>query len=242
MRPLRTFCTALFVHQIAWAASDPMEQYRQRQANASPATVVAWLQAGNQRFAAGGSIHGGYGVDARPRVVAAAPSQRPLAAVLSCIDSRTAPEVVFDTTVGDLFTIRVGGNVISHDILGSLEVSVASGAKVVVVLGHADCGAVKGACRDVEFEHLTAILEKVKPAISSTNHQLDDDPEMSDQVGERVVSNPKYVHAIAHTNARQSLQQILVRSSYIKRRVESQDVVLVSALYDIKTGRVEFDL
>lgn len=223
------------------AYADPVTRYKERQAKATPGSVLSFLKNGNERFASGTSIHGGYAGDARERVAVSAPRQRPLAVVLSCIDSRTTPEVIFDTTVGDLFTPRVGGNVISHDILGSLEVSVASGVKLVVVMGHKDCGAVKGACRDVEFEHLTQIINKVKPAIGTTNELLDRNPHLDKKVGARVPENPKYIAQVSHTNAKQSVEQILKRSTYLKSKVETGEIQIRSALYDVNTGRVEFD-
>ena len=239
MKSLFIFISIIFYTSIVY--SDPVTIYRDRQKNSTPESVLKWLIDGNTRFANGKSVHGGYTKDARERIKVSASSQRPLAAVLSCIDSRTTPEIVFDTSVGDLFTPRVGGNVISHEILGSLEVSVASGVKVVVVLGHKDCGAVKGACRGVEFEHLTKILNKVKPAIAKTNDFLDANPEVSSAVGERVPENKRYIAQISHMNAKQSLQQILARSSYLKTQVDSGAIKLISAIYDVSTGKVEFD-
>lgn len=142
------------------------------------------MKQGNQRFAAGRSNHGGYLINALERAEASAKGQRPLAAILSCIDSRTSPELVFDTSVGDLFTARVGANVINDDILGSLEIAVESGAKVLVVLGHTDCGGVKGACSNLQLGHMTQLLERVKPAIKDTNEWLNKNPKLSESVGE----------------------------------------------------------
>ena len=108
----------------ATPTQDPvLKAYRQRQANATPDSVLSWLKAGNAKFAAGQSDHGGYVIDATERRNVSAKGQRPLAVVLSCIDSRTTPELVFDMSVGDLFTTRVGANVISDDVLGGMEVS-----------------------------------------------------------------------------------------------------------------------
>lgn len=233
------FCAEGFATE---PSNDPVHVYRQRQATSSPDSVLRWLKKGNQRFASGNSVHGGYPVDARERVRVSSSSQRPLAVVLSCIDSRTAPELVFDTSVGDMFTTRVGGNVISNDVLGSLEVSVASGVKLIVILGHKDCGAVKGACRNIEFGHLTDILKKVKPAIESTNNYLDSNPELSRQVGERIVSNRRYIAEISHSNAVQSLNQVLSRSEYIREQVNTGKVKIVSAIFDVDSGKVNFDL
>ena len=220
---------------------DPVKVYRQRQANATPLSVVKWLKEGNKRFTQGKAIHGGYIKDISERRWVAAKSQRPLAVVLSCIDSRTTPEVVFDTTIGDLFTARVGANVINKDILGSIEISVASGAKAIVILGHTDCGGVKGACRGIEFGHMTQLLERVKPAITDTNDLLNKNPELSQLVGERVVENPKYIAQISHTNAQRSAKQVYEQSPILKEKIDSGEVVLVAAIYDVNSGIVTFD-
>lgn len=215
--------------------------YRQRQADATPASVLEWLENGNERFVAGRSSHGGYPVDSRERVLVSAPGQRPLAAVLSCIDSRTTPELAFDTSIGDLFTARVGANVISDDILGSLEVAVESGAKVVVILGHTQCGGVMAACNDVELGHLTQLLAKVKPAIRSVHERMDRDHDFAREVGERITSNRRYVAEVSHANAKQSRAQILERSSLLREKSESGEVAIVSAMFDVYSGQITFD-
>lgn len=215
--------------------------YRERQENATPASVLSWLKEGNARFVAGRSIHGGYGADARERIGVSATGQRPLAAILSCIDSRTTPELAFDVSVGDLFTARVGANVISDDVLGSLEVAVESGAKVVVVLGHTQCGGVMAACNGVELGHLTQLLEKVKPAIGAVHAHMDLDPAYAKEVGERATSNRRYVAEVSHANARQSKAQILARSELLREKAGSGEVRVVSAMFDVFTGEVRFD-
>ena len=181
--------------------SETVQTYQQRQADATPNDVLDWLKVGNSRFAVGRANHGGYLKDARRRMQISALGQRPLAAILSCIDSRTTPELVFDTSIGDLFTARVGANVTNDDIIGSLEIAVATGAKVVVVLGHTDCGGIKGACSGLDLGHMTQLLERVKPAIQTTNSRLDSDPALSKIVGDRVVSNRRYIAEISHDNA-----------------------------------------
>jgi carbonic anhydrase len=219
----------------------PLEAYRGRQDNATPESVLEWLKVGNQRFAAGRSEHGGYPVDAKERLVVSAQGQRPLAVVLSCIDSRTAPEVVFDVSIGDLFTTRVGANVVNDDILGSIEIAVASGAKLVVVLGHTDCGGVKGACNNLEFGHMTQLLERVKPAIAQTNARLDADPALSAEVGERVTTNRRYVAEVSHANAHASTEQIRQRSSILREQADSGAIQIVTAVFNVDTGLVTFD-
>ncbi len=217
------------------------EVYRKREQASTSSTVLEWLQQGNRRFVAGDSTHGGYPTNASERVAASANGQRPLAVVLSCIDSRTSPELVFDTSVGDLFTARVGANVINDDILGSLEIAVESGAKVLVVLGHTDCGGIKGACSNLHLGHMTQLLDRVKPAIGETNDWLDKNPTASDEIGERVVSNKKYIAEISHVNAKRSVQQILDRSPLLRDKVKSKELIIISAIYNVETEEVKFD-
>jgi carbonic anhydrase len=230
-----------FNQSAARADSAANDAYRQRLTLATPASVLAWLKTGNKRFSQGGSTHGGYVSDARERIAVSATGQRPLAAVLSCIDSRTTPELVFDTSVGDLFTARVGANVINDDILGSLEIAVASGARVIIVLGHTDCGGVKGACANLQLGHMTQLLERIKPSIAATNDHLDHDPVFAKEVGERSVSNRRYIAEVSHMNAEQSARQIVERSSILREKISAGELILVSGLYDVDSGRIQFD-
>ena len=223
------------------ARGDALSVYQQRQEIATPATVLAWLKAGNHRFTEGKSKLGGFMENARERIKVSAVSQRPLAAVLSCIDSRTTPELVFDTSVGDLFTARVGANVVNDDILGSLEIAAESGIRVIVVLGHTDCGGVKAACSGLVLDHMTQLLERVKPAITTANAQLDADSALSAAVGERTVGNRRYIAQVSHANALQSARQIRERSPLLRKKIESGELILVAALYDVESGQVMFE-
>ncbi len=233
---------AMSAGATAAPAQDPvLMAYRQRQADATPESVFAWLKAGNAKFASGQSDHGGYVVDARERIQVSGKGQRPLAVVLSCLDSRTTPELVFDMSVGDLFTTRVGANVISDDVLGGMEVAIDSGAKVIVVMGHTNCGGVGAACNNAELEHFTQLLAKIKPAIQEVNTRLDADPAYATEVGERVCTNRRYIKELSHANAQQSYRQILAQSKFIKEKVDKGEVKLVSALYDVDSGKVMFD-
>lgn len=215
--------------------------YQDRQRTATPEKVLAWLTDGNDRFSKGAATHGGSLTDARDRIGATAHGQRPLAVVLSCIDSRTSPEIIFDTTIGDLFTVRIGANVVNDDILGSLEIAVESGVKVLVVLGHTDCGGVKGACSNLQLGHMTQLLDRVKPAISDTNKFLDMNPILSEKVGDRVAGNRRYIAEVSHMNAQQSARQILERSSLLNEKVKNKEIILISGIYDVDTGKVTFD-
>ena len=222
-------------------SSSLTSNYQDRQSTATPEKVLVWLTDGNDKFSKGTATHGGYLTDARARIGVTAHGQRPLAVVLSCIDSRTSPEIIFDTTIGDLFTVRIGANVVNDDILGSLEIAVESGAKVLVVLGHTDCGGVKGACSNLQLGHMTQLLERVKPAISDTNKYLDMNPVISEKVGDRVVGNRRYIAEVSHMNAQQSARQILERSPLLNEKVKNKEIILISGIYDVDTGKVNFD-
>ena len=222
--------------------TDPATRaYRQRQDEANAVNVLRWLQAGNLRFAFGRSNHGGYPADGRERIRITAQGQRPLAAVLSCIDSRTTPELIFDTSVGDLFTARVGGTEVNEDIVGSLEIAASSGIKVIVVLGHTDCAAIKGACSGEELGHFTQLLERIKPSIAATAARLDHDPSLSRYVGERVVENRRYVAEVSHMHAAQVAARIQAQSPILREMIARREIVLVSAIFDVDTGRVTLD-
>jgi carbonic anhydrase len=234
-------CAQSAPYANAVAGPNPISIYQQRQDAATPSGVLDWLKSGNDRFAKGNSTHGGYPIDARERIFSSAPSQRPLAVVLSCIDSRTSPELVFDTSVGDLFTVRVGANVVNDDILGSMEIAAESGARVLVVLGHTDCGGVKGACSNLKLGHMTQLLDRVKPAIAAANSLLDHDPSLSREIGERTVGNRRYIAEVSHMNALQSTKQIWERSRILREKIKNGELILISGVFDVDSGLVRFD-
>jgi carbonic anhydrase len=222
-------------------AEGAIQAYRLREAQATPDGVLEWLKAGNRRFAQGIANHGNYPQDARERIAVSGAGQRPLAAVLSCIDSRTSPELVFDVSVGDIFTARVGANVINDDIIGSLEIAAESGARVIIVLGHTDCGGVRAACSGLELGHMTQLLNRIKPAIASLGLRLDQDSHLAAQVGERIPSNRRYIAEVAHENSLQSLRQLLERSEILRGKVARGEILVISAMYDVESGLVSMD-
>jgi carbonic anhydrase len=157
--------------------------------------------------------------------------QQPFAAVVSCMDSRTSAEIVFDLGLGDIFSIRNAGNVVTDAALGSLEYAVAAvGVKLVVVMGHTACGAVKGACDNVELGHLTALLQEIKPATAAAQNAP----------GEHNSKNAEFVQQVTHEHAIQGVRRIMERSSVIRDFVEKGQVGLVPAVYDIASGKVQF--
>jgi len=158
-------------------------------------------------------------------------AQFPLAAIVSCIDSRVLPETVFDQGIGDLFVARVAGNFVNDDILGSLEYATkVAGAKLIIVMGHSGCGAVKGACDGVELGLLTGTLAKIMPALDAV--QGDYTPRDS--------SNPEFVQAVAEMNVRLTLSQLRERSAVQRELIDRSEIGLVGAMYDVRSGVVTF--
>lgn len=159
-------------------------------------------------------------------------SQHPFAIILSCIDSRTSAELIFDQGLGDVFSVRIAGNIINEDILGSMEFACkVAGSKIIAVLGHSQCGAVKGACDHVEMGHLTSLLAKIRPAV---------DDETSVKT-ERNSSNTEFVDKVTRINVQRTLKSIVQRSPILKEMVESGEIRLVGGVHDIATGEVVFD-
>lgn len=194
---------------------------------ATPGEALERLQAGNDRFIKGETM----GHDYLARVKATAEGQKPFAAIISCLDSRVPPEIVFDQGIGDVFVGRIAGNYIDTDLLGSLEFATAVvGAKVIVVLGHTDCGAVKGACDGVQLGSLTHTLSNLAPAIYA----------VQGFEGSRTSGNAEYVSAVTHANVDLNVKSIGERSRVIADLVAAGEVQIVGAMYDVATGRVTF--
>lgn len=218
-----------------------VQKYRARLEKATPQSVLDWMKAGNERFRTGKSSQDNEKNDARARLAITAQSQRGLAVVVSCIDSRMSPELLLDASIGDLYCVRLGANVIGEDALGSVEVAVASNAKVVLLLGHTRCAGVRAACANMELEHFTQLLTKVRPAIHKANSILDGDKSQSGEIGERAPGNPRYIAFVSHHNARWQAEQILARSQTVRDAVNKNETWLIPALYDVDTGAVTFD-
>jgi len=157
--------------------------------------------------------------------------QHPLAVVLSCIDSRTSAELIFDQGLGDIFSCRVAGNVLNDDILGSMEFACkVAGAKAVVVIGHTRCGAVKGACDSVELGNLTTLLHKIQDAIALETETL----------GDRTAANSAFVERVAELNVLLVKSQIMQRSPLLAEMVRKSEIALVGGMYDVESGAVTF--
>jgi carbonic anhydrase len=207
---------------VASAKEGPEVQTQESQAAMTPAAAMERLAEGNRRFVANTPRQR----DWSAKVVATASGQYPFAAVLGCMDSRVPIEIAFDQGLGDVFGVRVAGNVVNEDGLGSLEYAVFVGAKLIVVLGHTSCGAVKGAIAGTELGNLTGLLAKIKPAVAATS-----------------CSNEKDDHCVAgvtEANVRVALREIREKSPYLRERIDAGSVGLVGAMYDVATGKVRF--
>lgn len=192
----------------------------------TPAQVIEELKKGNQRFRSGKMAPRDYLAEKR----SSAAGQYPAAFILGCVDSRVPAEIVFDAGIGDTFNGRVAGNVVNDDLLGSMEFACGvSGAKMVLVLGHTACGAVKGAIDDVVLGNLTGLLARIKPAIPETKFD-----------GEKSSKNPAYVDAVARTNVRLALDNIRKRSSVLADLEKKGSVQITGAMYNLANGEVEF--
>jgi carbonic anhydrase len=226
-RTTALFAVLLLLVASACAAQHAVTQTEATQAEMTPAEALQMLKDGNERFIAEQMLNREFD----DQVEQTATGQYPFAVVLGCIDSRVPPEIVFDQGIGDIFSARVAGNFVNSDILGSMEFATAvAGSKVIVVLGHTSCGAVKGACDNVELGNLTHTLSNIAPAIYA----------VTDVEGERSSSNEDYVSKVAHTNVELNVQNILDRSPIIRDQVEKGEVMVVGAMYDVASGHVTF--
>lgn len=209
---------------MAAGAAPPTKEI---QAAMTPQQALAELEAGNARFASGHPLRRDFPAD----VKTTASGQYPFAVVLSCLDSRQPIEIVLDQGIGDIFSARVAGNVLNDDILGSMEFACkASGAKLIAVIGHSNCGAIKGAVDDVQLGNLTGLLIKIKPAMDA----------VPADVQPRTSKNPDYVDAVAEANVRLVMQQIRERSPILREMLDRGEIELVGGMYDLSTGEVRF--
>lgn len=197
------------------------------QSNLSPANVLEILKKGNARFQGGNTAV----KDLNHQVRYTADGQHPMAAVLGCIDSRVSNELIFDVGLGDLFSARVAGNVVNDDVIGSIEYACAhAGAKLVVVLGHSGCGAVKAACDYVESGHITQLLNKIQTAVESEQTVLEN----------RNSSNKDFVDKVTEINVTFSVEQLLQRSEILAGLWRDGKIDIVAGTYDVSTGKVNF--
>jgi carbonic anhydrase len=183
--------------------------------------------AGNARFVSGRMVQRDW-KQAREQT---ATGQYPFAFVLSCVDSRTSSELIFDQGMGDIFNARVAGNVIDDDILGSMEFACkVAGARLIAVVGHTQCGAVKGACTDAKLGHLTGLLAKIRPAVDATREKM---PQAAPTDG-------AFVETVADTHVQLVVQQIRARSAVLREMLDAGQIGVAAGIHDLATGRVTF--
>lgn len=200
---------------------------KELQAAITPRKALQLLKDGNERFIQNLKAHR----NLLEQVNDTRDGQWPFAIILSCIDSRTSAELIFDQGLGDIFSVRIAGNIVNTDILGSMEFACKiAGSKLIVVLGHSKCGAVKGACDHVEMGNLTELLSKLQPAVyqeQSTNQN-------------RSSKNSAFVENVAKINVKRSVKNIIERSFILEQMVENGEIGVVGAMHNIETGKVTF--
>jgi carbonic anhydrase len=202
-------------------------QSKEIQQNTTPRMALEILKDGNERFVRNYKANR----NLLQQVNDTRDGQWPFATILSCIDSRTSAELIFDQGLGDIFSVRVAGNIVNTDILGSMEFACKiAGSKLIVVLGHTKCGAVKGACDHVEMGNLTELLSKLQPAVYAEKETLKD----------RNSKNAAFVENVAKINTKRSVRSIVERSFILEQMLKNGEIGIVGANYDVESGIVEF--
>ena len=231
MATRRHFLTlsGMFVAGAALAQTDDLcaVATKETQAATTADQALLRLKAGNERFRTGRSLH----CDLMAQIKATAQGQAPFAAVLGCMDSRVAPELVFDQQLGDILTVRVAGNIVNTDNLGSLEYATkVLGTKLIVVLGHSECGAIKGAIDDVKLGNVTALLSNIRPAVLK----------VAVGEGDHTSKNKKFVQIVEDQNARDAASLLTARSELLAAQVKEHQIKIVSAMHDVGTGAIRW--
>ena len=200
---------------------------KELQASITPRKALEILKEGNNRFVNNLKAHR----DLLEQVNDTRDGQWPFAIILSCIDSRTSAELIFDQGLGDVFSVRIAGNIVNTDILGSMEFACkVAGSKLIVVLGHSKCGAVKGACDHVEMGNLTELLSKIQPAVYQEKQTLTN----------RDSNNSPFVENVSEINVKRNVKNIIERSFILEQMVENGEIGIVGAMHNIETGEVTF--
>jgi carbonic anhydrase len=200
---------------------------KSEQSAITPEQALALLKDGNQRFVSAQSLQRDYPA----QVKATSSGQYPFAAVLACMDSRSSPEIVFDQGIGDLFVVRIAGNYAQPDIIGSLEYATkVAGAKLVVVMGHTECGAIKGACDNVQMGNLTTVIQALQPAVE----------DVKEFQGDRTSKNKEFVLLVTQANVRRNVAKLRADSPILRELEQTGQIKIVGGIYDISTGQVTF--
>jgi carbonic anhydrase len=200
---------------------------KELQQQITPEKALEILKEGNKRFVNNLKVNR----NLLQQVNETTDGQWPFAVILSCIDSRTSAELIFDQGLGDIFSVRIAGNIVNDDILGSMEFACKlAGSKYIVVLGHTKCGAVKGACDGAKMGNLTTLLSKLEPAVNEEGTTTEN----------RTSSNAQFVENVAEINVRRNVHEVLNRSAILRDMVEEGQIGIIGAMYDVSTGVVEF--
>lgn len=204
-------------------------QTKETQAVMTPESSIQALKDGNQRFVNNTQISR----DLLDQVSDTSTGQYPFATVLSCIDSRVSSELIFDQGIGDIFSVRIAGNFVNEDILGSMEFACKlAGTKVIVVLGHTACGAVKGACDHARLGNLTALINKIEPAVEAVTEPTDESLRNS--------KNISFVNTVAAKNVEMTIENIRKQSPVLADMERDEEIKIVGGMYDISNGKVTF--
>lgn len=219
----------LFVSDLAFAESYPTPKHyiqtRESQASITPNAAIKKLEDGNKRFLEDKMRNRDFSLQARTTAIN---GQAPFAVILSCMDSRGSPEIIFDQGIGDVFSVRVAGNVINTDIIASLEYATkVVGSKLIVVMGHTQCGAIEAACKNVQLGNITALLSQIKPAVA----QVKESQSACDQ---------QTVDTIAKQNVINVVHAIPKESELISDLLQQGKIKIIGAMHNLKTGKVDF--
>lgn len=202
-------------------------QTKETQAQITPQIALNKLKEGNARFVNQNMVKR----ELLAQVEQTGKGQYPFAVILSCIDSRVSSELIFDQGIGDIFNARIAGNFVNEDILGSMEFACKlAGSKLVLVLGHTKCGAIKGACDDAKLGNLTALISKLRPAVEAVKEPAEN----------RNSGNSEFVENVCKKNVEMTIANIKSQSSVLKEMDESGEIVICGAIYNVDNGKVEF--
>lgn len=200
---------------------------KEMQTALTPSMALELLKEGNKRFVNNLKVNRNLLQQANDT----SDGQHPFAVILSCIDSRTSAELIFDQGLGDIFSIRIAGNIVNEDIIGSMEFGCkVAGSKIILVLGHTKCGAVKGACDHVEMGNLTSLLTKIRPAVDDENITIEN----------RNSSNPVFVENVSKINVKRTVKAVMERSPILKEMILGGEIGIIGGTQDITTGEVTF--
>ena len=229
----RAFCKAVSVATAVGAVEASLgsvlahaDLTKEQRDKMTPDEVIQHMKAGNERFRAGRPQHRDLMAEAK----ATAKGQYPAAVVFSCIDSRAPTELILDFGIGDIFSGRIAGNVADEDVLGSIEFACkVAGSKVVLIMGHTNCGAIKGVIDGAELGNLTALLSKIRPAVEATRY-----------TGERSSKNYAFVDAVARENVVMTIANVRQRSPVLRDLESAGTIKIAGSMYNLETGVVEF--